>query len=351
MFSIRHMAIAGSAFLILFGIQSHPLRAADDAAPQIRSFSVLVATSAGGGYDLYARVLARHISKHILGSPPVIVKNMPGGGGLVAANYLYNLSPKDGSEIAALEHGTAFAPVLNGVAVKFDPLQFGWLGSLESFVPIVLAWHTSDVKSIEDLKTKTLRVGASGVGSNTSGYPYSLAALLGLKLEVVNGYPGSREIMFAIEKGEVDGVASWCWDCLKSAKPDWVANKKANVLLQISINGDPELNALGIPTAMGLAQTDTQKDYLRVILASAEFGRPFAAPPSLAPGRLKDLREAFARTAQDPEMIQEMEKRNSIIRFSAPEELEMLLRSASKLDAKTVSTLQAIYSGRAPKPD
>lgn len=346
MVCLRHTVIAAGVCLNLFAAPLQRSLAAEEIAPPMRSLSVIVATSAGGGYDLYARGLARHLPKHLPGSPPVTVKNMPGGGGLVAANYLYNLSPKDGSEIAALEHGTAFAPILNGVSVKFDPLQFGWLGSLESFVPIVLAWHTSDVKSVDDLKTKTLRVGASGVGSNTSGYPYSLATLLGLKLDVVNGYPGSREIMFAIEKGEVDGVASWCWDCLKSAKPEWIRERKANVLLQISINGDPELNAMGIPTAMSLAQTDAQKDYLRVILASAEFGRPFAAPPSLATDRLKALREAFTRTAHDPDMVQEMVKRKAIIRFSAPEEIETLLRAASKLDSKTVSTLQHIYSGR-----
>ncbi len=321
--------------------------AADEANPPLKAFTVLVATSAGGGYDLYGRALARHIPKHLPGSPKVTVRNMPGGGGLVAANHLYNLSPRDGSEIAAFEHGTAFAPVLNGVAVKFDPIKFGWLGSLESFVPIVLAWHTSGIRTIDDLRTKQLRVGASGVGSNTSGYPYSLAALLGLKLDVINGYPGSREITFAIEKEEVDGVASWCWDCLKSAKPDWVAEKKAHVVLQIAINGDPELTALGIPTAMELATTDEQRRYLRVILASAEFGRPFAAPPGVLPSQLSTLRRAFEQTAKDPELIEEMRKRNSVIRYSAPEMLQDLLQSAASLDEQTLRKLQAIYSGGA----
>ena len=343
---VRKIGVLTAISLALTGALSRHAVSADEPKAPLRSFTVLVATSAGGGYDLYGRALARYISKYLPGAPTVTVRNMPGGGGLVAANYLYNLSPKDGSEIAALEHGTAFAPVLNGVAVKFDSLRFGWLGSLESFVPIVLAWHTTGIRSVDDLRSRPLRVGASGVGSNTSGYPYSLAALLGLKLEVINGYPGSREITFAIEKGEVDGVASWCWDCLKSAKPEWIAEKKVNVLLQISINGDPELTAQGVPTAMQLATTAEQRDYLRTILASAEFGRPFAAPPGLSRERLTELREAFARTAKDADLIAEMEKRQSIIRFSAPEPLEDLLRDAAKLDPETQKKLQAIYSGK-----
>ena len=334
--------LCGMAALTFIGGTHTPVSAQE---PPLKAFTVLVATSAGGGYDMYGRALARHIPKHLPGSPPVVVRNMPGGGGLVAANYLYNLSPRDGSEIAAFEHGTAFAPVLNGVSVKFDALKFGWLGSLESFVPIVIAWHTTGIHSIKDLQTRTLRVGGSGVGSNTSGYPYALAALLGLKLEVINGYPGSREITFAIEKEEIDGVASWCWDCLKSAKPDWVSENKVNVLLQIAINGDPELTALGVPTAMQLATTDEQKRYLRIILASAEFGRPFAAPPGLSPGRLAELRRAFEQTAKDPELIAEMQKRKSEIRYSGPEMLIELLQSAGSLDEQTLRKLQAIYSG------
>jgi hypothetical protein len=309
-------------------------------------FTINVGTSAGGGYDLYARSLARYLPKHLPGAPTVTVRNMPGAGGLILANYLYNLAPKDGSEIGAFEHGTAFAYVLNGTPVKFDPMKFGWLGSLDSFVPIVLVWHDKPIHSVEDLKTRGMTVGASGIGSNTAGYPFAIDALLGLKIKVVNGYPGSAEINFAVEKGEVDGISSWCWDCLKSQKPDWLAEKKVRVVLQLSINGDPELTAMGVPTAMQLATTEEQKKLLAIVFASAEFGRPFAAPPGLDPQRLKALQIAFEVTARDPEFVADMTARQSTVRFSGPAVVEKLLETAGSVDQATRDKLQEIYSGR-----
>jgi len=343
--SVRHSVLTllcAAATLVTLASASP----AQDVSFAGKVFVINVGTSAGGGYDLYARSLARYLPKHLPGSPTINVRNMPGAGGLILANYLYNLAPKDGSEIGAFESGTAFAPVLVGTPVKFDPLKFGWLGSLDSFVPIVLVWHDKPIRSLEDLKTRGMTVGASGIGSNTAGYPFTIDALLGLKIKVVNGYPGSAEINFAVEKGEVDGISSWCWDCLKSQKPDWLAEKKVKVLLQLSINGDPELTAMGVPTVMQLATTEEQKKLLAVVFASAQFGRPFAAPPGLDPQRLKALQAAFAATAQDPEFIADMTARKSIVRFSPPAVVEKLLETAGSLDPATRDKLQEIYSGR-----
>lgn len=325
---------------------SPTLRAEEPFSLAGKVFNIHVGTSSGGGYDLYARGLARHIGKHLQGTPTVVVKNMPGAGSIVLANYIYSVAPRDGTEIAAFEHGAAFAPALTGMDVKFDAPKFGWLGSLDSFVPIVLAWHTSNAKSVDDLRVQALTVGASGAGSSTAGYPYAIDALLGLKMKVVNGYPGNAEMTFAVEKGEIDGIASWCWDCLKMAKPTWLEQKKVRILLQLSISGDPELTAMGVPTAIDLARTERERRLLSIIFASAEFGRPFSAPPGTSDTVLKSLQKAFSDTAQDPEFIADMARQKSIIRYSKPEALSRLLEAAYSLDEMTRQELREIYTGK-----
>jgi tripartite-type tricarboxylate transporter receptor subunit TctC len=199
-----------------------------------KTVTIFVATSPGGGYDFYGRLLARHIGKFLPGNPQIIVKNMPGAGGIVLANYLAQRAARDGTEIGTFEHGTAFAALLNGTPIQFDPVKLGWLGSLDQFVPIVAVWHTVPIFSADDLLIRPMTVGSSGAGSTTSGYPNSLNAILGTKIKVISGYAGSAEINLAIERGELDGVASWCWTCAKSEKPDWVSQNKLRVVLQLA---------------------------------------------------------------------------------------------------------------------
>ncbi|MPZ39785.1 MAG: hypothetical protein GEU95_17345 [Rhizobiales bacterium] len=213
-----------------------------------RSVTIYSAGTTGGGYDTYARLLAHHIGRHLPGNPAVIVKNMRGAGGLVLANHLQTRAARDGTEFAALEHGTAFAPLLTYARVDFDPARFSWLGSMEQFTPIAAVWHTVPIHSADDLMMKPMTVGSSGAGSTASGYPHSLNAILGTKIKVIAGYPGSAEINLAIERGELDGVASWCWTCLKAQKPHWVADKKLRVVLQLAPIGDPKLTRMKIPT-------------------------------------------------------------------------------------------------------
>jgi tripartite-type tricarboxylate transporter receptor subunit TctC len=314
-----------------------------------KTVTIYAATSAGGGYDFYARLLARHIGKFLPGNPQVIVKNMPGAGGIVLANYLAQRAAKDGTEIGIFEHGTAFAALLNGTPIQFDPVKLGWLGSLDQFVPIVAVWHTVPIYSAGDLLIRPMTVGSSGVGSTTAGYPNSLNAILGTKIKVISGYAGSAEMNLAIERGELDGLASWCWTCAKSEKPDWISGQKLRVVLQLAPVGDPELNQKGIPTVLDYARTDEQRQMLNMVFASVAMSRPFAAPPDLPPGRLDLLRNAFAKAATDPDTIADATGKGFELKYVPPQLIENLLARAYGASGALVQKVRAAYSGNQQK--
>jgi len=311
-----------------------------------RTITIYSAGTAGGGYDFYARLLARHLGRHLPGNPSVVVKNMPGAGGLVLANYLQSRALRDGTEFAALEHGTAFTPLLTHARVDFDPATFGWLGSMEQFTPIAAVWHTMPIHSADDLLVTPMNVGGSGPGSTTSGYPNSLNAILGTKMKVISGYPGSAEINLAIERGELDGVASWCWTCLKGQKPHWVAEKKLRVVMQLAPVGDPELTKMNIPTVFERAKTDEQRQMLNIVFGSVALSRPFVAPPDLPAGRLALLRKGFEAAVKDPALIADATSKGFVVEFISPEFIEGIIRNAFAANPTLIEKVRAAYSGK-----
>jgi tripartite-type tricarboxylate transporter receptor subunit TctC len=311
-----------------------------------RTVTIYSAGTAGGGYDFYARLLARHIGRHLPGNPAVVVKNMPGAGGLVLANHLQTRAARDGTEFAALEHGTAFTSLLTHARVDFDPARFGWLGSMEQFTPIAAVWHTVPIHSADDLLVRSMNVGTSGAGSTTSGYPHSLNAILGTKMKVIAGYPGSAEINLAIERGELDGVASWCWTCLKGQKPHWVAEKKLRVVMQLAPVGDPELTRMNIPTVFERAKTEEQRQMLNIVFGSVALSRPFTAPPGLPPERLALLRKGFEAAVKDPALIADATSKGFVVEFIAPDFVEGIIRKAFAADPTLIEKVRAAYSGK-----
>ena len=311
-----------------------------------RTITIYSAGTAGGGYDFYARLLARHLGRHLPGNPSVVVKNMPGAGGLVLANYLQSRALRDGTEFAALEHGTAFTPLLTHARVDFDPAKFGWLGSMEQFTPIAAVWHTMPIHSADDLLVTPMNVGGSGPGSTTSGYPNSLNAILGTKMKVISGYPGSAEINLAIERGELDGVASWCWTCLKGQKPHWVAEKKLRVVMQLAPVGDPELTKMNIPTVFERAKTDEQRQMLNIVFGSVALSRPYVAPPDLPPERLALLRKGFEAAVRDPELIADANSKGFVVEYISAEFVEGIVRKAFAADPALIEKVRSAYSGR-----
>ena len=328
------------------GAMVAPANAQDGWTYRNRTVTIFAAGSAGGGYDFYSRLLARHLGRHLPGNPTVVVKNMPGAGGVVLANHLQARAARDGTEFGALEHGTAFTPLLTNTRVDFDPARLGWLGSMEQFTPIAAVWHTVPVYSAADLLTTPINIGTSGAGSTTSGYPYALNAILGTKMKVIGGYPGSAEINLAIERGELDGVASWCWTCLKGQKPHWVAEKKMRVVMQLAPIGDPELTQMRIPTVFERATTDEQRQMLNIVFGSVAFSRPYVAPPGVPPERLAMLRQAFEATMKDPALIADANEKGFIAEYIAPVVIEELIRNAYAADPAFIERVRNAYSGK-----
>jgi tripartite-type tricarboxylate transporter receptor subunit TctC len=322
-----------------------PSRAAETAALFAgRTVTIYVPVAPGGGYDTYARLVARHIGKHLPGQPTVIVKNMPGAGGIVLAGYLATAAAKDGTEFAILQDANLFEQLTTNQQLPYDARRFGYLGALERFVPIVLAWHTTQFRTFEDTLKQPMSVGSDGAGSSTDYFPRLLNAFFGTKFNVVRGYTGSAAITLAIERGELDGLCSWCYDCMKAQKPDWVAGDKARVLLQLALDGDPELDAKGVPKVMDLAKSAEEKQAVQLAFSGVSIARPFVAPPDLPPERLATLREAMAATARDPEFLDEAARGQNHIRFTAAARMEEIVAQVYATDLIVVQKVRRLMS-------
>jgi tripartite-type tricarboxylate transporter receptor subunit TctC len=272
-----------------------------------RTVNLIVGYSAGGGYDTYARIFARHVGKHIPGNPAIVVQNMPGAGSLKLANYLYNVAPKDGTTIGVFSRGLAMEPLIGGNNTQYDSTKFTWLGSGTNEHSVFVVWHTAPVKTWNDLVSKPFTVGGEGSGSDPDIYALLLRNAFGAKLRLISGYPGTAELAIALERGEVDSRASWSWSSLKSLRPHWIAEKKVHFPVQLNLAPNPELP--DVPLIMQFAKNDQQRQMLRLVLSRQDMARPFIAPPSLPEERRTALRKAFDDTMADPELIAEMKAR------------------------------------------
>jgi tripartite-type tricarboxylate transporter receptor subunit TctC len=271
-----------------------------------RNVELQIGYSVGGGYDVYARLLARHIGKHIPGNPSVVPKNMEGAGSLRLANWLYNKAPKDGSVFGTIGRGVAFDPLLGAKGAEFEATKFTWMGSGNDEVSICVSWQGSEVKKFEDLLTKELTVGGTGGGSDTDQFPKILNGILGTKMKLISGYPGGNDVGLAMERGEVKGRCGWSWSSVKATHPTWVDEKKINILVQLSLAKHPDLP--DVPLIIDLAKNDEQKQVLKLIFARQVMGRPFLAPPGIPKDRALALQKAFMDTMKDPEFLAEAKK-------------------------------------------
>src|SRR5579871_429154 len=249
-----------------------------------KTVRIVVGTAAGGGYDLFARTVARHLAEHIPGNPTIIVQNQPAAGGLVMTNQLFATAPRDGTVIGAPINGIPTAPLIQPYGAHFDPEKLIWLGSTNREPYVGFVWHTVPVQSLVELQTKQLTVGATAPGSTMVDFPLVTNAILGTKFRVVHGYEGTPQINNAIERGEIEGEGAVGWAAVKAQVPDWITEKKITIFAQYGLKRHPEL--ANVPSVLELATTEADRRALMTMFARTEYGRPYFLPPEVPAARV-----------------------------------------------------------------
>lgn len=288
-----------------------------------KTINLIIGFSPGGGYDLYARVLAKHIGRHLPGNPTIVPQNMPGAGTLRAAMYIYSVAPKDGTVIGTFSRSMPLAPLMKLPGANFNPMKFTWLGSITKDTVVCLSWKTSPVKSWDDLFKVEYKAGGEGKGSDPDVYATLIKKAFGAKVKLVTGYPGSRDISLAMERGEVDGLCGISYSTIRSTHPAWIKDKQVNILVQGALEPDPLMPK--VPFLIDLAKTEQQKQILRVSLAPQAIARPFVAPPGVPEDRAQALQKAFDETMKDPDFLAEAKRlRLDVNPMSGPQVVDLL---------------------------
>ena len=318
-----------------------PASAQEDIAAFYRGkqMRMIVGTGAGGGYDLFARAVARHIVNHIPGSPTIIVQNQPAAGGLVMVNQLASLGPKDGTVIAAPINGVPTAPLLEPQAAHFDAAKLNWIGSTNRETYVAYAWHAAPVQTLADLLQKELIVGATAAGTTLVDFPLVTNKFLGTRFKVVRGYDSTPQINVAMERGEVQGIGGIGWQSVKTTIPQWIADHKITVIAQYGLKRDSDLQ--GAPTMLELAKTEADRAALTMMFARTEYGRPYFVPPDVPPARVEALRRAFDATMKDPGFIADAAQLQFELSPITGEEVQSLVAKLAATPADVVARVRA----------
>ncbi len=286
-----------------------------------RNITLVIGFSVGGGYDLYARLLARHLGKHVPGQPGIVPQNREGAGSERAVLYLYNAAPKDGTVIGTFSRSMAVAPLLANAPL--DATRLSWLGSISSDVSVCMMWHTSPVKTFEDMLMKPFTVGGLAKDADPDIFAMVLRNMFGARLKLVSGYPGTNDGTLAMERGEVDGMCGISWSTAKARHADWMKSGKVHLPVQFGLRKEADIP--DVPAVTDLARTEEQTRMLRLILAGQAMARPYAAPPDIPDDRRRALIAAFDATMKDPEFLSDAEKiQADVSPVSAGEILKLL---------------------------
>jgi tripartite-type tricarboxylate transporter receptor subunit TctC len=288
-----------------------------------RPVTIYVAGTAGGGIDLYARLVGRHLGLHIPGKPAVTVQLMPGAGGIRAANYLAQQAPRDGTAMTTFASGPILEPLIGARHPGYDMSQFTFVGAVNKDVGLCIAWAASPFKTIEDVKKQQMVVGGTGAGSETDTWPVVLNEVIGTKFKLVTGYVGSQETILAIERGETHGRCVFSYSALKTAKPDWLREKKINVLAVTGPTASADFP--GVPAVVDLVSKREDRALLELMAAPSAMARPFVAPPGVPPARAALIRRAFDATMADPDFRAEAAKMQADLAPSTGEEVQALV--------------------------
>jgi tripartite-type tricarboxylate transporter receptor subunit TctC len=311
-----------------------------------KEIALYTGSAPGGPYDAYARLLARHLGRHIPGNPGVIVQSMPGASGRRMMGYMQKVAAKDGTVMAAPQRAVPFDPLVDADS-RFDARQFGWLGSMNDEVNVCIVWHTSPLQTIHDVFKREMVVGTSGPTSTDAVYPNVMNNLLGTRFKVVTGYKGASESNIAIERGEIDGRCGISWDTLVALNADWLAEKKIRLLVQFALERSAELP--GVPLVFDLAKTEEQRQILTFWATPNKMGRPFAFPPGTPPERIALMRQAFKATMKDPQLIAEAAKMRLAIESIDGERVTALINQLYSLPKDIIA--KAALAAHASRPN
>jgi tripartite-type tricarboxylate transporter receptor subunit TctC len=296
-----------------------------DAFYRGKTVTITVGSAVGGGYDAYARLVARHLGAHIPGIPTVIVQNLPGAGSNKAASYVALQALKDGTALGAVQSGAILQPLLSDQALPHDPSKLVMLGSANRSVYLCVVRADAPVKTFQQAFDQEVLIGTSGEGASLREFPVFLVNMLGVKLRLIGGYAGSREIILAMDRNEVQGMCGMDWSSLSTQQHDWIASGFVRLLAQEDLRGHPDMNKLGVPLTISFVKTAQDRQVMEMFYSQNLFGRPFLAPPGVPADRVAALRAAFTATLQDPALLAEAQTAGLDIEAMGGEELQALV--------------------------
>jgi tripartite-type tricarboxylate transporter receptor subunit TctC len=332
--------------LLIFLAAAPPAAAQqDDVAAFFRgkTLRLIVGVGVGSGYDINARLLARHMTAHIPGQPTIVVQNQPGAGSLTMTNALYHTGPFDGTVMGASFNGMPTTPLLQPTGARFDPVKLNWLGSTNRETQVMYVWQTAHAQVLEDAQGREIVMGAQAPGSTQFDYPVLANKLFGFKFKVVTGYESTPKIHLAMESGEVHGTIA-NWSTLKAINSNWITEKKIRILTQWALQKSPELG--DVPLFLDLAKTEADRDALRLMLARLEYGRPFFLPPNVPTARIEALRRAFDATMKDPAYLAEAERLKVDVDPLSGDQVAALVEQVSRTPADIVARVRAAMESK-----
>ena len=308
-----------------------------------KMLEMLIPTSPGGDYDVRARLLARHMPRHIPGNPGIVSRNMPSGVGIGAANYLMKVAPRDGTVLHAIFQNIPMLQAIRKPGIEYDVREFHWIGNTTDSPNVINSWHTTGITSIKDVMDRELVVGAPGTATASYVYPMVLNQLTGTKFKVITGYPGGNEVNLAMEKGEVGGRGSNVWASWKRGHPQWIAEKKIHILVQIGLRRAPDLP--DVPLLFELARNAADRELLTFLSADTAISRAFVTGPGAPPERVAALRKAFEAALRDPELLAEAERTRMEISVTSGEECQKVSDLIINAPADVLARAKAVIEG------
>ena len=325
-FKSTSLSAVGCAALALSGTATCVLA---QAAPDLagKTVSVMIGFGPGSGYDTWGRIVARHIGRHLPGKPQAVPQNMPGAGSFVAINNIYAVAPKDGSVFGIIARDAALGPLSGAPGARFDATKLTWIGTPTTETNVCLSFHKAKVQSFDDLLRHELILGDTGPGTGTYAYPKALNALLGTKFRLITGFHASSDVFLGIDRGELEGICE-SLDSALSKRPDWIAEKKIKFLFQGGAGKNDEIK--DVPFILDYAKTDEQRQAIRFLYAGQGLGRPFIAPPGMAPERVKMLRDAFNALMTDTDFKADVAKAKLQLKPETGETLAALVEQIYK---------------------